>query len=51
MKGRIVKTRFFGGLTVEEAATVLGVLAATVKREWSMVKRWLHIAPSVLAGR
>jgi RNA polymerase sigma factor (TIGR02999 family) len=39
---RIVELRFFGGLTVEEAADVLGVSPATVKRGWSSAKAWLR---------
>ena len=42
VQGRIVELRFFGGLTVEEVAGVLGVSPATVKREWSIAKRWLQ---------
>jgi RNA polymerase sigma factor (TIGR02999 family) len=38
---RIVELRFFGGLTVEEIAEVLGVSISTVKREWIMAKAWL----------
>jgi RNA polymerase sigma-70 factor (ECF subfamily) len=41
-QARIVELRFFGGLTVEEAADVLGVSPKTVKRDWSMAKAWLH---------
>jgi len=41
-QGRIVELRFFGGLTVEETAHVLGVSPKTVKREWSVAKAWLH---------
>jgi RNA polymerase sigma-70 factor (ECF subfamily) len=41
-QGQIVELRFFGGLTVEEVAEVLGVSAATVHREWSVAKRWLR---------
>jgi RNA polymerase sigma-70 factor (ECF subfamily) len=41
-QGRIVELRFFGGLTVEETATVLGRSPATVKREWSLAKGWLY---------
>jgi RNA polymerase sigma factor (TIGR02999 family) len=40
-KGRIVELRFFGGLTVEETAEVMGTSAATVKREWQFAKAWL----------
>ena len=39
---RIVELRYFGGLTVEETAEVVGVSPATIKREWSMAKAWLH---------
>jgi RNA polymerase sigma-70 factor (ECF subfamily) len=38
---RIVELRFFGGLTVEEAAEVMGASPATIKRAWSMAKSWL----------
>jgi RNA polymerase sigma-70 factor, ECF subfamily len=41
-QARLVELRFFGGLTVEEAATVLGISPATVKREWAVAKGWLH---------
>jgi RNA polymerase sigma factor (TIGR02999 family) len=41
-QARVVELRFFGGLTVEEVADVLGVSAKTVKRDWSMAKAWLH---------
>ncbi|MBP1625061.1 MAG: polymerase sigma factor, partial [Acidobacteria bacterium] len=39
---RIVELRFFGGLTVEEAADVLSTSPATIKRAWSMAKSWLR---------
>ena len=41
-QSRVVELRFFGGLSVEEAAKVLGVSPKTVKREWSMAKAWLY---------
>lgn len=41
-KGRVVELRFFGGLTNEEAASVLGVSSATVKREWRFARAWLY---------
>jgi|SRR6478672_5728774 len=41
-QGRIVELRFFSGLTVEETAEVLAISPATVKRDWSMAKAWLH---------
>lgn len=39
---RLVELRYFGGLTIEETAEVLGVSTATVKRDWSFTKAWLH---------
>jgi len=41
-QGRLVELRFFGGLTVEEAAAVLGIAAITVKRDWALARTWLH---------
>lgn len=41
-QGRIVELRFFGGLTVEETAEVVGKSPATVKREWALAKGWLY---------
>jgi RNA polymerase sigma factor (TIGR02999 family) len=41
-QGRIVELRFFGGLSVEEAAEVLSLSPATIKREWAMAKAWLY---------
>jgi RNA polymerase sigma factor (TIGR02999 family) len=41
-QSRIVELRFFGGLTVEEAAEVLDVSPRTVKREWRIAKAWLR---------
>jgi RNA polymerase sigma factor (TIGR02999 family) len=39
---RIVELRFFGGLSIEETAEALGVSPATVKRDWTTAKAWLH---------
>lgn len=41
-QGRIVELRFFGGLTVDETAEVLGISVPTVEREWRMARAWLH---------
>lgn len=38
---RLVELRFFGGLTIAEAAGVLGISPATVKRNWNVAKAWL----------
>lgn len=43
-KCQVVELRFFGGMSVEETATALGVSAITVKRDWSTAKAWLHRA-------
>jgi DNA-directed RNA polymerase specialized sigma24 family protein len=37
----VVELRFFGGLSVEETADVLGVSKETVKRDWRLAKLWL----------
>jgi RNA polymerase sigma factor (TIGR02999 family) len=39
---RIVELRFFGGLSIEETAEALGISPATVKRDWTTAKTWLH---------
>lgn len=39
---RIVELRFFGGLTIEETAAVLGVSHATIERGWSFARAWLR---------
>jgi RNA polymerase sigma factor (TIGR02999 family) len=41
-KAELVKLRFFGGLSVEEAAGVLGVSRATADRHWAYARAWLH---------
>lgn len=38
----VVELRYFGGLTVEETATVLAVSPKTVKRDWSVARAWLR---------
>jgi RNA polymerase sigma factor (TIGR02999 family) len=40
-KSDVVELRFFGGLSVKEAASVLGVSDETVKRDWRLAKLWL----------
>ena len=41
-QSQIVEMRFFGGLSIEETADVLGISPATVKREWATARLWLH---------
>jgi RNA polymerase sigma-70 factor (ECF subfamily) len=46
-QSRIIELRYFGGLTIEETAEVMRLSPATIKREWTMARAWLHQA---LAG-
>lgn len=41
-QARIVELKFFGGLSIEETAEVLGVGHATVERDWKMARAWLR---------
>jgi RNA polymerase sigma factor (TIGR02999 family) len=41
-QSRIVELRYFGGLTLEETASVTGISVASVKREWAMARAWLR---------
>ena len=43
-QSQIVELRFFGGLSIEETAEVLGVSEGTVRRDWALAKAWLHDA-------
>ena len=38
----VVELKFFGGLSIEDTAEVLGVSASTVKRDWITARAWLH---------
>lgn len=40
---QIVEMRFFGGLTVQETAEVLGVSTRTIEREWTVARAWLYM--------
>jgi RNA polymerase sigma factor (TIGR02999 family) len=40
-QGKVVELRYFGGLSIEETAEVLGMSPATVKRDWSTARLWL----------
>jgi RNA polymerase sigma factor (TIGR02999 family) len=39
---QVVEFRFFGGMTIEETATVLGISTATAKRDWVVLRGWLQ---------
>jgi RNA polymerase sigma factor (TIGR02999 family) len=41
-QARIVELKFFGGLSIEETAEVLGIGHATVERDWKMARAWLR---------
>jgi DNA-directed RNA polymerase specialized sigma24 family protein len=41
-----VELKFFGGLSIEETAEVLGVSQGTVMRDWTLAKAWLRLAMS-----
>ena len=41
-QSRIVELKFFGGLSTEETAEVLGVGHATIERDWKMARAWLR---------
>ncbi|MEQ1606503.1 MAG: sigma-70 family RNA polymerase sigma factor [Pyrinomonadaceae bacterium] len=42
VKAQIIELRYFGGLTTDETAEVLGVSPITIKRHWKMTKAWLY---------
>lgn len=41
-QAEVVELRFFGGLSIEQAAEVLGVSHATIERDWRFARAWLH---------
>ena len=41
-KSQIVEMRFFGGLSIEETAEVLGISPGTVMRDWTFARAWLR---------
>ena len=43
-QSQLVELRFFGGLSIEEAAKVVNISPATAKREWATARVWLHHA-------
>jgi RNA polymerase sigma factor (TIGR02999 family) len=40
-KGRVVELRFYGGLTIEDTATVLGIARSTATEDWRVARAWL----------
>jgi RNA polymerase sigma factor (TIGR02999 family) len=49
-QARIVECRFFGGLSIDETAEALGISAATVSRDWTFARAWLHRALGPLSS-
>lgn len=49
-QARIVELRYFGGLTLEQTASVVGISLASVKREWAMARAWLRRELETLAA-
>lgn len=49
-KAELVKLRYFAGLTIEEAADVLGISAPTAKRDWTYARAWLFRAIGTAAS-
>jgi RNA polymerase sigma factor (TIGR02999 family) len=43
-QAEVVELRYFVGLTIPEAADVLGLSEATIKRDWTAARAWLHVA-------
>ncbi|HEY0809492.1 MAG TPA: sigma-70 family RNA polymerase sigma factor [Longimicrobiales bacterium] len=41
-QARVVECKFFGGLSIDETAEALGISAATVSRDWTVARAWLH---------
>src|SRR5262245_26693527 len=50
-KARIVELRFFGGLSMEETAGLMGISARTANRKWQAARAWLHREISKEGGR
>jgi RNA polymerase sigma factor (TIGR02999 family) len=46
VKAQLVKLRFFAGLSLKEAAEILGISRATASRHWTYARAWLHNAVS-----
>ena len=41
-QAKIVELKFFGGLSIEDTAAVMGISSSTVKRDWVTARAWLH---------
>ena len=50
-QARVVECRFFGGLSLDETAEALNISAATVSRDWTFARAWLHHELTVMDPR
>lgn len=50
-KAKLVKLRFFAGLTVDQAAGILGVSASTAEKDWAYARSWLRVTIDRMADR
>ena len=41
-QAQVVEMRYFGGLSVEEVASILGIAPRSVKRDWALARMWLY---------
>ena len=48
-KGQLVKLRYFGGLTLEQAAEAMKISRATASRHWAYARAWLRV--ELMAGK
>ncbi len=50
-QSHLIELRFFGGLSIEEAAVVMGVSTRTVERSWTAARAWLRVEMAAGTGR
>jgi RNA polymerase sigma factor (sigma-70 family) len=49
-QARVVECRFFGGMSIEDTATALGISPRTVKRDWTFARAWLRREMQIKLG-
>jgi RNA polymerase sigma factor (TIGR02999 family) len=49
-QARVVECRFFGGMSIEDTATALGISPRTVKRDWTFARAWLQREMQIKLG-
>ena len=50
-QANVVELRYFGGLSIDETAEILGITPVRVKRDWKSAKAWLYAVLTVEQGR